>query len=131
MSNPAPGFARYPNHRVIATQRPRHVRVLVGGVVVADSRAAFEVEESRHDPVWYFPPEDVDQRLLEPTESTTYCPFKGHASYYTIDAGGERLADAAWSYLAPFDECRALAGCVAFYADRVHVEVDGEVQRPT
>jgi uncharacterized protein (DUF427 family) len=131
MSNPAPGFAQHPNHRVVATSKPRHVRVLVGDDVVADSRAAFEVEESRHDPVWYFPPEDVNQRLLLPTDSTSYCPFKGHASYYTLDAGGQHLEDVAWSYLAPFDECRMLAGYVAFYADRVTLEVDGEAQRPT
>ena len=131
MSNPAPGFTQYPNHRVIVTQKPRHLRALVGGEVVADTRSALEVEESQHDPVWYFPPEDVNQRLLQPTETTTYCPFKGHASYYTIDAGGEHLDDAAWSYLAPFDECRVLAGYVAFYADRVNLEIDGEPQRPT
>lgn len=131
MSNPAPGFARYPDHQVTATQSPRHVRVLVGDQVIADSRAAFEVDESRHDPVWYFPPEDVDRRLLRPTETTTHCPFKGHASYYTIEAQAGELPDAVWSYLAPYDECRPLAGYFAFYADRVTVEVEGEAQRPT
>jgi uncharacterized protein (DUF427 family) len=131
MSNPAPGFSKHPNHRVVATQSPRHVRVLVGDAVIADSRAAFQVEESQHHPVWYFPPDDVDQRVLRPTETTTYCPFKGHASYYAIDAGGQSLEDAVWSYLAPFDECRALAGYYAFYADQVSLEVDGQPQRPT
>src|SRR5690606_7674710 len=99
--------------------------------VVADSRAALLVEESRHDPVWYFPPEHVDQRMLIPTQTTTYCPFKGYASHYTIDAAGGQLEDAAWSYQAPFDECRALAGYIAFYADRVRIEAEGEPQRPT
>ncbi len=130
MNNPAPGFARHPDHRVIATRTPRHVRVLVGDTVLADSRAAFLVEESRHDPVWYFPPEHVAQDRLTPTESTSYCPFKGHASYWTIDASGETLKDAVWAYLAPFDECRALAGYFAFYPDRVQLEVGGEAQRP-
>lgn len=131
MSNPAPGFARHPNYRVMATQSPRHVRALVGDEVVADSRAAFLVEESGHDPVWYFPPHDVRDRLLTPTETSSYCPFKGHASYFTVEAGGQRLEDAAWAYLAPYDECRSLAGYVAFYADRVRIEVDGRSQRPT
>lgn len=130
MSNPAPGFAQHPNHRVTATQRPRHVRVLAGDEVVADSRAAFEVEESRHAPVWYLPPEDVNRQLLVPTETSTYCPFKGYASYFSVDAGGTTIEDAAWSYLAPFDECRALAGYYAFYTDRVTVEVDGRSQSP-
>lgn len=131
MNNPAPGFAEYPNHRVVATRTPRHVRVLLGDTVLADSRAAFRVEESGHDPVWYFPPDDVDRSRLTPTGTTTYCPFKGHASYWTIHAQGESLEDAVWAYLAPYDECRALAGCFAFYPDRVRIEVDGEVQRPT
>jgi uncharacterized protein (DUF427 family) len=131
MSNPAPGFTRYPNHRVVATQSPRHVRVLVGEEVIADSRTVFQVEESQHDPVWYFPPQDVNQNLLRPTDTTTYCPFKGNASYYTIEVGNQSLEDAVWSYREPFDECRALAGCYAFYPDRVRVEVDGEPQRPT
>lgn len=131
MSNPAPGFTRYPNHRVMATQSPRHVRVLLGDVLLADSRAAFLVEESGHDPVWYFPPNDVDEHHLTPTETSSYCPFKGHASYWSISVGGQSVPDAVWAYLAPFDECRALAGYYAFYPDQVRIEVDGAVQRPT
>ena len=134
MNNPAPGFTKYPAHRVVATQSPRRVRALVGEVVIADSRAALEVEESRHDPVWYFPPADVDLARLTPTESTTYCPFKGHASYWTIEADGERLEDAAWAYPAPYDECRSLAGYIAFYPARVRLEVAAVApspQRPT
>ncbi|HEX7036637.1 MAG TPA: DUF427 domain-containing protein [Pseudomonadales bacterium] len=131
MSNPAPGFARYPNHRVTVTRRPSHVRALVGDAVVADSRAALLVEESGHAPVWYFPAEDVHEGRLTPTDSSSYCPFKGHASYFTVEAGGARLEDAAWAYPAPYDECRSLAGYVAFYPDRVAIEVDGDRQRPT
>lgn len=131
MNHPAPGFTKYPQHRVVATQQPRHVRALVGDIVVADTRAAFEVEETRHDPVWYFPPDHVDQSRLTPTESTTYCPFKGHASYWSIDTDSETLTDAAWAYLAPYDECRVLTGYIAFYPDRVSIEVDGRLQRPT
>jgi uncharacterized protein (DUF427 family) len=131
MSHSAPGFAQYPNHRVTATQSPRHVRVLAGERVIADSRAAFRVEESRHEPVWYFPPDDVDTSLLTPTEHTTYCPFKGHASYWSIDAPGEHRDNVVWAYLQPYDECRPLAGYFAFYQEQVTLEVDGAVQRPT
>jgi uncharacterized protein (DUF427 family) len=131
MSNPAPGFTRYPEHRVTLTPSDQRVRVLAGGTVIADSRGAIRVEESRHDRVWYLPPDDVDERRLQPTTTQTYCPFKGHASYWAIDAGDHTIPDAAWSYLAPYDECGALAGYYAFYPDRVRVEVDGAVQRPT
>lgn len=129
MSNPAPGFSKYPNHTVVATQSPRHVRALVDGEVIADTRSAFQVEESRHDSVWYFPPDDVDRRRLVPTESTSHCPFKGHASYFSIETGDRILEDVVWSYQAPYDECRALRGYYAFYPDRVVLEVDGEPQR--
>jgi len=130
MSNPAPGFDQYPNHRVTATQSPRHVRALVGDLLIADSRAAFLVEESRHDPVWYSPPDDVDFSLLTPTETTTYCPFKGYASYWTVDAPGDRRENAVWAYLQPYDECRALAGYLAFYPDQVRIEVAGAPSGP-
>jgi len=126
MSNPAPGFARYPHHRVVANPTPQHVRALVGDTVIADSRATLLVEESRHDPVWYFPPDDVDEQHLLPTATSTYCPFKGHASYWSIQAQGETLEDAVWAYLEPFDECQALTGYYAFYPDRVRLEVAGE-----
>ncbi len=127
MSN-APGFSRHPDHRVVVTRSPHHVRVLVGDALLADSRAAFKVEESRHDPVWYLPPEDVEGHLLVATATTSYCPFKGHASYFSVEVGDRTVEDAAWAYLTPFDECRALAGYYAFYPDRVTIEVDG--QRP-
>ena len=126
MSNPAPGFSRYPDHRVVITPSARHVRALCRGEVIAETRAAFEVDESRHDPVWYFPPEDVRQHLLVPSDTTSYCPFKGHASYFTVELGANAVADAAWAYLTPFDECLALAGYYAFYTDRVTIEVDDE-----
>lgn len=131
MSNPAPGFARHPNHVVSIEPSPMRVTARVGDRVIADTQAALRVEESRHDPVWYFPADAVDPAVLIPSESTTYCPFKGHASYFSIDTGTERLEDAVWSYPAPFDECRPLQGYLAFYADRVRVESGEPAQRPT
>lgn len=124
-ANPAPGFTRHPGHVVAAVPEPRRVRVLLGERVIADTLAALQVTESRHDPVWYVPPGDVDQALLTATDTSTYCPFKGHASYYSIDTGEQHLADAVWSYRTPYDECRMLQDYLAFYADRVTVEVDG------
>ncbi|MFU8817942.1 MAG: DUF427 domain-containing protein [Pseudomonadales bacterium] len=126
MSNSAPGYTSYPDHRVVAAQPPRHVRVLVNDTVIADSRAAILVEESRHDPVWYFPPNDVVEQSLQPSDRSSYCPFKGHASYWSIVTPGATLDDAVWAYLTPYDEFRALAGYYAFYRDRVRLEVAGE-----
>jgi uncharacterized protein (DUF427 family) len=131
MSNPAPGFATYPNHLVTVTPSRQHVRVLVGDSIIADTNNALQVDESRHERVWYVPPEDVDERRLRPTATSSYCPFKGHASYWAIDAAGLTIPDAVWAYPSPYDECSDLAGYYAFYVDRVRLEVDGQVQRPT
>lgn len=128
MSNPAPGYVRHPDHVVAISPGDDHLRVFAGDRLVADSRSALRVEESRHSTVWYFPPEDVEMDLLEATDSHSYCPFKGNASYYSIVAGEQRLADAVWCYREPYDECSALAGCLAFYPDRVRLEVNGAPQ---
>ena len=71
----------------------------------------------------YIPLEDVDQTILTPTETQTYCPYKGDASYYSIDLdGGSSLTDAVWTYREPYEAVAPIAGHVAFYTDRVTVE---------
>lgn len=131
MNGPAPGFAKHPSHVVDIARPECRVTVRLGERILADSRAALLVRESRHDPVWYFPPQDVDREVLSESASSTYCPFKGHASYHGIRTDAGELQDAVWCYREPYDECRALAGYLAFYADRVSIEVDGDPQRPT
>jgi uncharacterized protein (DUF427 family) len=126
MSNQAPGFEAHPNYEVKIEPSSAHVRALVGDTVVADTKAALAVTESRHRAVWYLPMTDVDQALLTRTDTSTYCPFKGHASYWSIATPDVNLEDAVWSYEAPFDECQPLTGYVAFYTDKVALEVDGE-----
>lgn len=126
MSNPAPGFEAHPDYRVIIEPSSAHLRALVGDTVVADTRSPLSVTESKHRPVWYVPLSDVDQTLLTRTDTSTYCPFKGYASYWSIRTPDAIVEDALWSYEAPFDECEPLAGYVAFYTDKVAVEVDGQ-----
>jgi uncharacterized protein (DUF427 family) len=82
--------------------------------------------ESRHQPVWYLPLADVDAAALEATDHTTYCPFKGHASYWSVTAGGARLENSIWGYLSPYQECERLEDHVGFYIDRFTLEVNGE-----
>jgi uncharacterized protein (DUF427 family) len=97
----------------------RRVRVVVDGIVVADTRRALRVLETSHPPGWYIPPEDVRMDLLRPTARRTVCEFKGNASYYTIGAGGRDRVDAAWTYLHPLPGFEAIAGAIAFYPGRV------------
>ena len=119
MANPAPGWANKPEHRVDLHPDKSHVRVMFAGKVIADSTDALRVEETGHGPVYYIPSKDMSLDLMKKTEHTTYCPFKGSASYWTIVAGGKASENAIWGYETPYDETAALAGHYAFYGNRV------------
>src|SRR4051794_8174094 len=102
-------------HRVHVEQTPRRVRVMVGGETIADSRRALLLRETNHTPVYYFPPADVRQDLLEPTDQHTHCPHKGDASYWTITLGERVIPNAVWSYQQPLPGREDIAGYQAFY----------------
>src|ERR1700751_4567883 len=89
MTNPAPGFVSRPDHRVDLLPAGQRVSVKFGGVTIADSSEALRVEETGHDPVYYVPGKDVRLDLMRPTEQHTRCPFKGEASYWTIELPAE------------------------------------------
>jgi uncharacterized protein (DUF427 family) len=108
-----------PSHPITVTPNPARVVVSVAGRVVADTRNALTLREAAYPPVQYIPLADVDRSLLEPTDTTSYCPFKGDASYYSIPVGGERSVDAIWSYASPYDAVAEIKDHVAFYPDRV------------
>lgn len=95
----------------------RRVRVLCSGKVIADSTRTIllkEVGARIYDPVFYFPPDDVDQARLEKSASRTSCPIKGEASYWSTHDGEDLIDDVAWSYEHPIDYSRPIAGHVAF-----------------
>ena len=124
MPNPAPGFAARPDHRVDLLPERRRVKVVFGGVTIADSNAALRVEETGHEPVHYLPEIDVRLDLMRPTEHHTRCPYKGEASYWTVEVpAGEgsvrRSENAVWAYPTPYDEVSRLARYYAFYTSRV------------
>lgn len=120
----SPGHQQYPDHRV----RERHLeqtwRADVNGEVVAESRDVIALEEDDHPTRYYFPRSDVVMDRLERSATTSKCPFKGTAHYYSLRAGGELVEDSAWTYEIPYDEHRELRDRIAFYADRrpsIHV----------
>lgn len=96
--------------------------VRTGGSVIAESREALELVEGDYTPVVYFPRADVAMAFLEPSDTRTTCPHKGEASYYTIQAEGGPIADAAWSYETPRAGLEPIAGHLAFYTYKVTVE---------
>lgn len=118
-------YHEYPDHRVELEHGDEHVRVTFAGEVVADTRRPLVVHESRHEPVVYFPREDVRLDRMQRTDHETFCPFKGEACYWTLRAGDRSEENAAWSYEDPFPQVSGLKDYVAFYADRVEWQHPG------
>jgi uncharacterized protein (DUF427 family) len=111
---PSPGKALY------LEPTPKRLRVVVGGETIADSRRAFMLHESGHQPIYYFPPEDVRADVLEPSDRHTRCPKKGEASYHTIRVGSNVVEAGAWYYPEVLPEAPPeLKGLIAFYFDRM------------
>lgn len=117
--------ARDPYHRVDALRSSRHVRVVVGERVVAETRRPVLVFETHLPTRYYIPPEDVRGELLVRSSRLTRCPYKGLASYWSIADGDERREDAAWAYLDPLPALASAAGYYCFYPEKVtDLEVD-------
>jgi uncharacterized protein (DUF427 family) len=91
----------------------------VGGKLIADTSNALTLQEASYPAVQYIPRRDVDMAALTRSDHTTYCPYKGDASYYSIPAGGDRSLNAVWTYEAPFEAMTQIKDYVAFYPDRV------------
>ena len=95
------------------------VIVSVASRVIADTREALTLREAHYQPVQYIPRKDVDMAQLERTDHTTYCPYKGDASYFSIPVGGERSGNAVWTYETPYAAVAGIKDHLAFYPDRV------------
>ena len=96
--------------------------VRAGGAVLGESIKALEMTEGEYPPAIYFPREDLAMAFLEKTESSTRCPHKGQATYFTVTTASEEIVDAGWSYEAPLDAVSEIAGYISFYPERVTVE---------
>jgi uncharacterized protein (DUF427 family) len=100
------------------------VTVVVGDIVLAESRQALVLREAAYAPVFYFPREAVAMTLLERQAHTTHCPYKGQANAFSAPQLGEGDDDVAWSYEAPYPSVAEIVGHTAFYASRVSVEAE-------
>ena len=119
---------RDPGHRVDVLNSSRHVKVRVDGELVAETRRPRLLFETNLPVRYYIPRLDVRMELLEPTDTVTRCPYKGVASYWSVSAGGANHKDLAWSYRSPIPECPKIENLIAFFNERVDLEVDGERQ---
>jgi uncharacterized protein (DUF427 family) len=120
---------RDPYTRVDILASSRHVRVEVDGVTVAESRQPRILFETGLPPRYYIPLTDVRVDLLRPSETVTHCPYKGMASYWSVDAGHGVRPDLVWMYRTPLPESQKIAGLACFYDEKVDVFLDGERQQ--
>jgi uncharacterized protein (DUF427 family) len=111
-------------HPITVEPTGKHVTVRINGEVVADTDNALTLQESTYPAVQYIPKVDVVQSALRDSDTETYCPFKGVASYHHVVTGsGDTVEDAIWTYLEPYPAVGAIAGHVAFYPDKAVVSV--------
>ena len=108
-----------PDHPITIERNPVRVIVSIAGHAVADTRDALTLHESTYPPVQYIPLKDVDMSLLERTDHSTYCPYKGDCVYYSIPLGGDKSVNAVWTYEVPFAAVAEIKDHFAFYPDRV------------
>ncbi|GFG73859.1 DUF427 domain-containing protein [Mycobacterium botniense] len=103
------------------------VQVRVNGELVADTCDALALRESTYPVVQYIPMSDVVHEVLTRSDTTTYCPFKGEASYYSVTtAAGDTVEDAIWTYEHPYPAVAAIADRVAFYPDKAEITVNAD-----
>jgi uncharacterized protein (DUF427 family) len=121
-----------PGHTITTETSAARVQVVVAGVTIADSTHAVLLHETGLPTRYYLPTDDIDTERLVPTATTSNCPFKGDAVYWSADIDGAVVADVAWSYPAPIPGRTDIAGLVCFFNERVdRITVDGvAVARP-
>jgi uncharacterized protein (DUF427 family) len=110
-----------------------HIRVVHAGTVLADTKRAIRVLETSQPPAYYLPPDDVAAHLLTRTPTSSFCEWKGSATYWNLTLGDLVVPDVAWSYEQPTPPFAAIAGHLAFYPQRVDEcwvgTADGEPER--
>jgi uncharacterized protein (DUF427 family) len=120
---------RDPYHRVDALRSSRHVRIVVAGETVAETERPVLLFETGLPTRYYLPKLDVRLDLLQPTDTTTRCPYKGKASYWSVRVGDTVAKDIVWSYPAPIPECPKIENLLCFFNEKVDaIYVDGELQ---
>jgi uncharacterized protein (DUF427 family) len=112
-----------PDHPITVTPTDGEVVVRVGDTVLARTTSALTLQEADYPPVQYVPLSDVDPDVVRPSDTRTWCPYKGEASYWSLSADGTDLPDSVWGYPEASPAVAQIAGHVAFYPDRVSVTV--------
>ena len=111
-----------PDHPITIEPSTARVTVTAGGQVIADTTEALVLREANYPAVLYIPRKDANLALLSHTDHSTYCPYKGDASYFSLPAGVDKAENAIWTYEAPYDAVSQIRDHLAFYTDRVTIE---------
>lgn len=108
-----------PDHPITIEHNSKRVIVKLNGKAIADTRNALTLREANYPPVQYIPLSDVDMTHLERSDHSTYCPYKGDASYFNIREVNQSVVNAIWTYEEPYDAVADIRDHVAFYPDRI------------
>jgi len=111
-----------PDHPITITLNPKRVRVTADGVTIAETAHALSLKEANYPAVQYIPREDTNMALTVRTDRVTHCPYKGDASYFSINANGKTLENSIWTYETPFPAMTEIKDHLAFYPDKVTIE---------
>jgi len=122
------GHPRDPYSRIDVYKTTRHVRVLLDGELLADTRRAKALFETGLPTRYYIPVDDVRTDLLVPSPTRTRCAYKGSASYWHVRLGDRLVEDVVWSYPEPQHDAEPVRDLLCFFNERVDLELDGEPQ---
>ncbi|HEY5820143.1 MAG TPA: DUF427 domain-containing protein [Mesorhizobium sp.] len=122
LPNPSPGFRDHPEHTITVKPFRGVVVVTFAEAIIASSDHALQLQEANYPPVFYIPFNDIYFDFLKPTATTTHCPFKGDASYWSASASGEAASDVMWAYQQPYDEMVDIKDHGAFYPNKVRID---------
>jgi uncharacterized protein (DUF427 family)/class 3 adenylate cyclase len=126
--NMAPGFSVHPDYQVSIKPSGKRIRAMFNGQVIADSSNVLVLNETRHAPTYYFPKSNIDMSALIPSEHHTHCPFKGNASYWSIQVESEFAENVVWAYEQPYKDAQQIEGHVSFYWDKMEAWYEDDVQ---
>jgi uncharacterized protein (DUF427 family) len=118
-----------PGHTISIVSTAAHVEVRLGDQLLATTHRAMKLDETGLPSRYYLPTDDVRMDLLRTTTFHTSCPFKGEASYWSVDIDGEIHDGIVWSYETPTAQAAEVRGMLSFYPDRTEVTVDGQLLR--
>jgi uncharacterized protein (DUF427 family) len=118
---------RDPYKRVDVLPSKRHIRVVIDGTIVAETRRPRLLFETNHPVRYYILQEDVRTDLVVQSATKSRCPYKGPASYWSVKIGDQFFEDMAWGYMEPIPECPKIKGLICFFHERgAEIYVDGE-----